>query len=195
MVSVEGLADGPLDDVEVMLRGWLSSEAFDRLLARAPRLDWVHSATSGVERALTPAVARAGPGRDQRPRRLQPPDRRVRADDDPGGQPPAAAAPRAAARADVAAARGRRAARRHRRDRRAGLDRAGRGARWRPRFGCRVVAVRRRPRSPARAREPRTSPDEGVPASAELRAAIGSAARRRCPSCWPSPTSSSWPRR
>ena len=55
MVSVEGLADGPLDDVEVMLRGWLSSEAFDRLLARAPRLTWVHSATSGVERALTPA--------------------------------------------------------------------------------------------------------------------------------------------
>ena len=55
MVSVEGLADGPLDDVEVMLRGWLSSDAFDRLLARAPRLTWVHSATSGVERALTPA--------------------------------------------------------------------------------------------------------------------------------------------
>ncbi|MDO8485362.1 MAG: D-2-hydroxyacid dehydrogenase [Candidatus Limnocylindrales bacterium] len=56
MVSVEGLADGPLDDVEVMLRGWLSLEAFDRLLARAPRLTWVHSATSGVERALTPAA-------------------------------------------------------------------------------------------------------------------------------------------
>ena len=54
-VSVEGLADGPLDDVEVMLRGWLSSDAFDRLLARAPKLAWVHSATSGVERALTPA--------------------------------------------------------------------------------------------------------------------------------------------
>ncbi len=60
MVSVEGLADGPLDDVEVMLRGWLSSEAFDRLLARAPRLTWVHSATSGVERALTPAARERG---------------------------------------------------------------------------------------------------------------------------------------
>ena len=60
MVSVEGLADGPLDDVEVMLRGWLSSEAFDRLLARAPRLTWVHSATSGVERALTPASRERG---------------------------------------------------------------------------------------------------------------------------------------
>ena len=60
MVSVEGLADGPVDDVEVMLRGWLSSEAFDRLLARAPRLTWVHSATSGVERALTPAARERG---------------------------------------------------------------------------------------------------------------------------------------
>jgi phosphoglycerate dehydrogenase-like enzyme len=59
-VSVEGLADGPLDDVEVMLRGWLSSDAFDRLLARAPHLAWVHSATSGVERALTPAAVQRG---------------------------------------------------------------------------------------------------------------------------------------
>ncbi len=59
-VSVEGLADGPLDDVEVMLRGWLSSDAFDRLLVRAPRLSWVHSATSGVERALTPAARERG---------------------------------------------------------------------------------------------------------------------------------------
>ncbi len=59
-VSVEGLADGPLDDVEVMLRGWLSSEAFDRLLVRAPGLSWVHSATSGVERALTPAARERG---------------------------------------------------------------------------------------------------------------------------------------
>jgi phosphoglycerate dehydrogenase-like enzyme len=53
---MEGLADGPVEDVEVLLRGWLSSEAFDRLLARAPHLRWVHTATSGVERALTPAA-------------------------------------------------------------------------------------------------------------------------------------------
>ena len=59
-VSVDGHADGPVDDVEVMLRGWLSSEAFDRLLARAPHLAWVHSATSGVERALTPAALERG---------------------------------------------------------------------------------------------------------------------------------------
>jgi phosphoglycerate dehydrogenase-like enzyme len=59
-VSVDGLADGPLDDVEVMLRGWLTSDAFDRLLVHAPRLAWVHSATSGVERALTPASRERG---------------------------------------------------------------------------------------------------------------------------------------
>jgi len=59
-VSVEGLADGPLEDVEVMLRGWLGPDAFDRILARAPRLSWVHSATSGVERALTPAARERG---------------------------------------------------------------------------------------------------------------------------------------
>jgi phosphoglycerate dehydrogenase-like enzyme len=59
-VSVEGLADGSLDDVEVMLRGWLGPDAFDRLLVRAPHLSWVHSATSGVERALTPMARERG---------------------------------------------------------------------------------------------------------------------------------------
>jgi phosphoglycerate dehydrogenase-like enzyme len=54
-VSTEGLADGLLDDVEVLLRGWLAADAFDRLLARAPQLAWVHSASAGVERVLTPA--------------------------------------------------------------------------------------------------------------------------------------------
>jgi phosphoglycerate dehydrogenase-like enzyme len=59
-VSIEGLADGPLDDVEVLLRGFLSAEAFDRLLARSPRLTWVHSASAGVERVLTPAGRERG---------------------------------------------------------------------------------------------------------------------------------------
>jgi phosphoglycerate dehydrogenase-like enzyme len=59
-LSVEGLADGPLEDVEVLLRGWLSGDAFDRLLARAPNLSWVHSATTGVELALTPAARERG---------------------------------------------------------------------------------------------------------------------------------------
>jgi phosphoglycerate dehydrogenase-like enzyme len=59
-LSVEGLSDGPLDDVEVLLRGWLAGDAFDRLLARAPRLTWVHSASAGVERALTPSARARG---------------------------------------------------------------------------------------------------------------------------------------
>jgi phosphoglycerate dehydrogenase-like enzyme len=59
-LSREGLTDEPVDDVEVLLRGWLSSDAFDRLLARAPRLEWVHSASAGVERALTPAARERG---------------------------------------------------------------------------------------------------------------------------------------
>jgi phosphoglycerate dehydrogenase-like enzyme len=59
-VSIEGLADGPLDDVEVLLRGFLTAEAFDRLLARAPRLTWVHSASAGVERVLTPTSRERG---------------------------------------------------------------------------------------------------------------------------------------
>jgi phosphoglycerate dehydrogenase-like enzyme len=54
-VSFDGHPDGPLDDVEVMLRGRLPAAVFDRILARAPSLRWVHSATAGVERALTPA--------------------------------------------------------------------------------------------------------------------------------------------
>jgi len=59
-LSVDGHADGPVEDVEVLLRGWLNADAFDRLLSRAPRLAWVHSATSGVERALTPAARARG---------------------------------------------------------------------------------------------------------------------------------------
>jgi phosphoglycerate dehydrogenase-like enzyme len=59
-VSLEGLADVSLDDVEVLLRGPLPAATFDRLLARCPSLRWVHSATAGVERVLTPAAARRG---------------------------------------------------------------------------------------------------------------------------------------
>jgi phosphoglycerate dehydrogenase-like enzyme len=60
MVSAEGHADGPLDDVEVLLRGYLTAETFDRVVARAPRLRWVHSASAGVERVLTPISRERG---------------------------------------------------------------------------------------------------------------------------------------
>jgi phosphoglycerate dehydrogenase-like enzyme len=59
-VSLEGLSDGPLDDVEVLLRGPMPAASFDRLLARCPRLSWVHSATAGVERLLTAEAAGRG---------------------------------------------------------------------------------------------------------------------------------------
>jgi phosphoglycerate dehydrogenase-like enzyme len=55
-LSREGLADGPIDDVEVLLHGFLAADAYERLLARAPALRWVHSAAAGVERLLTPAA-------------------------------------------------------------------------------------------------------------------------------------------
>ncbi len=56
-VSLEGLSDSALDDVEVLLRGPMPAASFDRLLARSPRLSWVHSATAGVERLLTAEAA------------------------------------------------------------------------------------------------------------------------------------------
>lgn len=59
-LSLEGLADSDLDDIEVLLRGPLPVAVFDRILARAPRLMWVHSATAGVERVLTPAALERG---------------------------------------------------------------------------------------------------------------------------------------
>jgi len=59
-ISFDGHPDGPLDDVEAMLRGHLPSDVFDRILLRTPRLRWVHSATAGVERVLTPASRERG---------------------------------------------------------------------------------------------------------------------------------------
>ena len=58
MVSRDGLADGPVDDVEVLLRGFLSADAYERFLGRAPNLRWVHSASAGVEGVLTPEALR-----------------------------------------------------------------------------------------------------------------------------------------
>src|SRR5687768_11535477 len=59
-VSLEGLADTDLTDVEVLLRGPLPAGVFDRLLGRCPNLKWVHSATAGVERVLTPTALERG---------------------------------------------------------------------------------------------------------------------------------------
>ena len=74
------------------------AELFDRILARAPELRWVHSATAGVERVLTPALAGAAPRDHQRARRVLAADRRVRDADDPRRLAPAAVAARAPGR-------------------------------------------------------------------------------------------------
>jgi phosphoglycerate dehydrogenase-like enzyme len=60
-VSPEGVADESLGDVEVLLRGWsLEGPALDRLVGRAPRLRWIHSASVGVESILTPVLRMRG---------------------------------------------------------------------------------------------------------------------------------------
>jgi phosphoglycerate dehydrogenase-like enzyme len=60
-VSAEGIADEPVDEVEVLLRGWsLGGDALDRLVGRAPKLRWIHSVSVGVESALTPCVRLRG---------------------------------------------------------------------------------------------------------------------------------------
>ena len=193
-VSVEGLADGPLDDVEVMLRGWLSSDAFDRLLARAPRLAWVHSATSGVERALTPASRERGlivtnaRGVFSRPiaeyvlmmilavsRRLP---QLLELQRERTWQPLEGAELRDVTVGIV------------------GLGSIGRavGA-LATAFGCRVVAVRRRPEARRRQRGRRGRGRGGEYRCSARPCSTASAGPRRCPSCSPSPTSSCSPRR
>ena len=60
-VAPDGAADGSLDDVEVLLRGsGLSGEMLERVLARAPRVRWIHSASVGVEQVLIPATLERG---------------------------------------------------------------------------------------------------------------------------------------
>ena len=60
-VSAEGVADEPIDEVEVLLRGWsLGGDALDRFAGRAPKLRWIHSVSVGVEAILTPVVCLRG---------------------------------------------------------------------------------------------------------------------------------------
>ncbi len=143
-VSVEGLADGPLDDVEVMLRGWLSSDAFDRLLARAPRLALGPLGDVRRRPRADAGLPRARPGRHQRPRRLQPADRRVRPDDDPRGQPRLPQLLELQRERTWQPLEGARAARRDGRASSASARSGGPSAALATAFGCRVVAVRRR---------------------------------------------------
>jgi phosphoglycerate dehydrogenase-like enzyme len=56
-ISPEGVADEPVDEMEVILRGAsLGGDALDRLIGRTPKLRWIHSVSVGVEGILTPVV-------------------------------------------------------------------------------------------------------------------------------------------
>ena len=60
-VSAEGVADEPVEQVEVLMRGWsLGGDALDRFVGRAPKLRWIHSVSVGVEAMLTPVVCLRG---------------------------------------------------------------------------------------------------------------------------------------
>ena len=187
----------------MLLRGFLSAEAFDRLLARAPRLAWVHSASAGVERVLTPAGLQRGlvvtnaRGVFSQPiaeyvlmmilavsRRLP---QLLELQRERTWQPLEGAELRDVTVGIV------------------GLGSIGRAvADLAGAFGCRVVAIRRRAetgtrRGSGRGRALRGAADVRTrvtpPEPGGARRSRGSAVRTVCPSCWPNRTSSSWPRR
>ena len=88
----------------MLLLGSVPASVLDHVVTRSARLRWIHSASAGVDRVTTSVVRERGLTRDERPRGLQPPDRRVRGDDVARDRATAAPAARAPARADVAAA-------------------------------------------------------------------------------------------
>ena len=59
-ISHEGLvhddAEATLADARVLLRGGLPGSVLDHILSRAPRLEWIHSFSAGIDRVATPAV-------------------------------------------------------------------------------------------------------------------------------------------
>jgi phosphoglycerate dehydrogenase-like enzyme len=60
-VSAEGVADEPVGEVEVLMRGWsLGGDALDRFVGRASKMRWIHSVSVGVEAILTPVVCLRG---------------------------------------------------------------------------------------------------------------------------------------
>ena len=60
MVGGDGRAEGPLDHVEILLAGALQAEHLERVVGRAPRLHWVHSAAASVDRVLEATRSRPG---------------------------------------------------------------------------------------------------------------------------------------
>ncbi len=65
-IAPDGRIHGEQDEqtvfeaAEVLLLGAVPSSVLDHLVARAPRLRWIHSASAGVDRVTTPAVRERG---------------------------------------------------------------------------------------------------------------------------------------
>ena len=63
-ISREGMvhdnADAVLASARVLLRGGVPASVLEHILARAPRLEWIHSFSAGVDRVATPAVRERG---------------------------------------------------------------------------------------------------------------------------------------
>lgn len=55
-VSKDGTPDGEIGDADAVLR-WMSKAAFERVLAEAPKLRWIHSISAGVDSVLGPELA------------------------------------------------------------------------------------------------------------------------------------------
>jgi phosphoglycerate dehydrogenase-like enzyme len=63
-ISGEGLVhdetDSALSAARVLLRGGLPASVLDHLIGRAPRLEWIHSFSAGIDRVATPVVRSRG---------------------------------------------------------------------------------------------------------------------------------------
>jgi phosphoglycerate dehydrogenase-like enzyme len=63
-MSREGLvhddAEAALAAARVLLRGGVPASVLDHIIGRAPRLEWIHSFSAGIDRVATPAVRSRG---------------------------------------------------------------------------------------------------------------------------------------
>jgi phosphoglycerate dehydrogenase-like enzyme len=63
-MSREGLvhddAESAMASARVLLRGGVPASVLDHIIGRAPRLEWIHSFSAGIDRVATPAVRSRG---------------------------------------------------------------------------------------------------------------------------------------
>jgi phosphoglycerate dehydrogenase-like enzyme len=52
--------EAELSEAEVLLRGGIPASVLDHLLARAPKVRWIHSVSAGIDRVATPTVRARG---------------------------------------------------------------------------------------------------------------------------------------